>query len=74
MEAETRRFYEHASARTRDLHIRRLLDDLAEEERTHEDRACELKEGSWPPLPRGEETKRAAASSSCRSCSRASPA
>jgi erythrin-vacuolar iron transport family protein len=42
MEAETRRFYEHAAARTTDASIRRLLDDLAQEERSHEDRADEL--------------------------------
>ncbi len=42
MEVETRRFYERASARTNDVSIRQLLDDLAQEERTHEDRAQEL--------------------------------
>jgi erythrin-vacuolar iron transport family protein len=42
MEVETRRFYERASARTQDVSIRQLLDDLAQEERTHEDRAQEL--------------------------------
>jgi len=55
MEAETRRFYEHASARTRDLHIRRLLDDLAQAERSHEHRACELKEEKVPPTAESEE-------------------
>ena len=55
MEAETRRFYEHAAARTSDLHIRRLLDDLAQEERTHEDRACELKEEKLAPDVQREE-------------------
>jgi len=44
MEAETRRFYERAAARTTDGSIRRLLDDLAQEERLHEDRADELSE------------------------------
>jgi len=39
MEVETRRFYEKAAARTRDVTVRKLLDDLAQEERTHEDRA-----------------------------------
>src|SRR5438034_2062247 len=39
MEVETRRFYERAAARTQDVTVRKLLDDLAEEERTHEDRA-----------------------------------
>ncbi len=42
MEAETRRFYEKAAARTQDARLRQLLDDLAEEERSHEDRAEEL--------------------------------
>jgi rubrerythrin len=44
MEEETRRFYERAAARTRDTSIRRLLDDLAEEERSHQNRAEELTE------------------------------
>ena len=35
MEVETRRFYEHAAARTSDAGIRQLLDDLAQVERTH---------------------------------------
>jgi rubrerythrin len=39
MEVETRNFYERASARAQDVHIRQLLDDLAQEERSHEDRA-----------------------------------
>src|SRR5947209_2812028 len=39
MEVETRRFYERAAARTQDVTVRKLLDDLAQEERTHEDRA-----------------------------------
>ena len=44
IEVETRRFYERASARAQDASIRQLLDDLAQEERTHEDRAQELTE------------------------------
>lgn len=44
MEAETRQFYERASARTQNAKIRQLLDDLAQEERHHEDRAEELRE------------------------------
>ena len=44
MEVETRRFYERAAARTQDASIRQLLDDLAQEERIHEDRAGELGE------------------------------
>lgn len=42
MEVETRRFYEKAAARCSDPHIRQLLDDLAQEERGHEERADEL--------------------------------
>ncbi len=44
MEAETRRFYEAASAKTQDPRTRQLLDDLAQEERTHQVRAEELEE------------------------------
>ncbi len=42
MEVETRRFYERAAARTQNAGIRQLLDDLAQEERHHEERAEEL--------------------------------
>src|SRR5271165_3195216 len=42
MELETRQFYEKAATRSADAHIRQLLDDLAQEERTHEERAGEL--------------------------------
>ena len=42
MEVETRRFYEKAAARTVDARVRQLLDDLAQEERSHEARAEEL--------------------------------
>jgi len=42
MEQETRRFYEAAAQRTSDASIRRLLDDLAQEERSHEYRAEQL--------------------------------
>ncbi len=55
MEAETRQFYERASVRSQDLHIRRLLDDLAEEERTHEHRAGQLTEEKLAPAAKGEE-------------------
>jgi rubrerythrin len=50
MEAETRQFYERASARAQDLHIRGLLDDLAQEERSHQNRADELKEDHLRPV------------------------
>jgi len=42
MEMETRRFYERAAARSTDAGIRQLLNDLAQEERTHWDKAEEL--------------------------------
>ena len=42
MEVETRQFYLRSAARTRDARIRQLLDDLAEEELSHEHRAVEL--------------------------------
>lgn len=42
MEVETRRFYERAAARAQDASIRQLLDDLAQEERSHEVRADQL--------------------------------
>jgi rubrerythrin len=45
MEEETRRFYERAAANASDASIRQLLDDLAQEERTHENRAEELEKG-----------------------------
>src|SRR5205807_4629889 len=42
IELETRGFYEKAAARTQDASIRQLLDDLANEERSHEERADAL--------------------------------
>jgi erythrin-vacuolar iron transport family protein len=42
MEVETRRFYEKAAARSPHAGTRQLLDDLAQEERSHQDRADEL--------------------------------
>jgi erythrin-vacuolar iron transport family protein len=42
MEVETRRFYEKAASRAQDARVRQLLDDLAQEERSHETRADEL--------------------------------
>src|SRR6185295_20149905 len=55
IEMETRRFYERAAARTQDAGIRQLLDDLAQEERTHEDRAQELSERTLRPQVREDE-------------------
>jgi erythrin-vacuolar iron transport family protein len=42
MEEETRRFYERAAAQAADASARQLLDDLAQEERSHEYRVEEL--------------------------------
>ena len=52
MEVETRRFYEKAAARTQDSRVRKLLDDLAVEERSHEERAEELTEEKLQPSVR----------------------
>lgn len=48
MEVETRRFYEKAAQRAGDARIRQLLDDLAQEERGHEERADELGKTKLP--------------------------
>jgi len=59
MEVETRRFYEKAAARAQDASIRQLLDDLAQVERTHEDRAQELtKDALRPDVKEDEERAR----------------
>jgi len=50
IEVETRRFYEGAAMRSQDASVRQLLDDLAQEERTHEDRAQELTEEKLRPI------------------------
>jgi erythrin-vacuolar iron transport family protein len=57
IEVETRRFYERSAARTQDASIRQLLDDLAQEERSHEDRAQELTEENLRPEAREDEEK-----------------
>jgi rubrerythrin len=49
MEVETRRFYEKAAAGAQDARVRQLLDDLAEEERSHEDKAEELEKDKLAP-------------------------
>ncbi len=59
MEEETRRFYESAAARTQDAGLRQLLDDLAQEERSHEDRAGTLERDKLPPDARREEDESA---------------
>jgi rubrerythrin len=57
MELETRRFYEHAAARTSDAGIRQLLDDLAQEERGHENRAEALAEDNLTASAKDSEEK-----------------
>ena len=60
MEEETRRFYEKAAANSLDAGIRQLLDDLAQEERSHEFRVEELEKAREKTEPRddAEEAKR----------------
>jgi erythrin-vacuolar iron transport family protein len=55
IEVETRRFYERASSRMQDASIRQLLDDLAGEERHHEQRAEELGEEKLKPESKKDE-------------------
>src|ERR1700758_724218 len=55
MEVETRRFYEKAATRTQDVSIRQLLDDLATEEREHEERAQELDKEKLPDNVKADE-------------------
>jgi rubrerythrin len=55
MEVESRRFYERAAARTQDASARQLLDDLAQEERSHEDRAEKLTADKLRPDVKREE-------------------
>ncbi len=55
MEVETRRFYEKAAGRTQDASIRQLLDDLAREEREHEERAQELDKQKLPDHVKADE-------------------
>ena len=49
MEVESRQFYLKAAARASDAGIRQLLDDLAQEEYSHENRAEELEKSLLPP-------------------------
>ena len=55
MEVESRRFYERAAARSQDPAVRQLLDDLAEEERSHENRAEDLEKSKLQPEIKREE-------------------
>jgi rubrerythrin len=48
MEEETRRFYERAASRSPDAGIRQLLDDLAQDERSHQKHAAELEKKLGP--------------------------
>jgi erythrin-vacuolar iron transport family protein len=57
IEVETRRFYERASSKAEDADVRQLLDDLANEERGHENRALELTEQNLPPEIRENEDR-----------------
>jgi rubrerythrin len=57
MEIETRAFYERAAARAQDARVRALLDDLAAEERSHQERADELKEEKLQPSVRDGEDR-----------------
>jgi erythrin-vacuolar iron transport family protein len=55
MEMETRHFYEQAAKRAEDSSIRQLLNNLAEEERSHSHRAEELEQEKLQPGTRQEE-------------------
>jgi rubrerythrin len=55
MEVESRTFYERAAARTQDAGSRQLLDDLAQEERSHENRAESLAQANLDETTRREE-------------------
>jgi rubrerythrin len=55
MEVETRQFYERAASRAQDASVRQLLDDLAQEERKHEDRAQELTAEKLQPTVKEDE-------------------
>src|SRR5712692_5202185 len=57
IEVETRRFYEKAAMRAQDASVRQLLDDLAQEERAHEDRAQELTEEKLRPKVKEDEDR-----------------
>ena len=57
MEVESRQFYERAASLSRDASVRQLLDDLAQQERSHEDRAEELTEENLRPDAKENEDK-----------------
>jgi erythrin-vacuolar iron transport family protein len=56
-EVESRRFYERAAARTTDPETRQLLDDLAQAEHSHEERADALEREHLTPAARDEEER-----------------
>ena len=55
MEVETRRFYERVAERSQDAGVRQLLNDLAQEERHHENLAQELEQEKLRPEVRAQE-------------------
>jgi rubrerythrin len=55
MEIESRQFYERAASRSQDPSVRQLLDDLAQEERHHEQQAESLEAAKLAPEARREE-------------------
>jgi rubrerythrin len=57
MEVESRRFYERAAERSSDASIRQLLDDLAQEELSHEHRAEALEAEKLGPAAKREESE-----------------
>ena len=57
IEVETRQFYEKAAARTQDASTRQLLDNLANEERSHEQHAAELEKKILPANVKAEEAE-----------------
>jgi len=57
LEVETRIFYEKAASRTQDASIRQLLNDLAQEERAHENRAEQLGQDKLDDRTRSEEER-----------------
>ncbi len=57
MEAETRQFYLSAAKRITDVGVRRLLNELAEQERSHEKRAEELEKEKLTPTAREAESE-----------------
>ncbi|HUO26623.1 MAG TPA: ferritin family protein, partial [Candidatus Aquilonibacter sp.] len=57
LEVETRHFYETAARRSQDASIRQLLDDLANAERVHEERAQELDAEKLPANVKADEER-----------------